>query len=593
MKIHYFILLLGICYFSQSLRAQVPPTFGWGKTLGGSYYDEAFSVQQTTDGGYVVAGFSGSHDGDVTGNHLSEDFWVVKLSPDDSLVWETSLGGYATDAASSIYQTADGGYIVAGYTSSTDGDVLDNHGKEDVWIVKLDQNGEKQWQKALGGTENERCSSIAEMSNGNFILGAYSSSSDGDLTSNSGGYDYWLISLNSAGDLLWQHSYGGSDTDLVYSAVHTSDGGYILAGTTYSTDGDVTASFGGGDVWVVKTDSAGMLLWEKSYGGSLAEQGNAIIELKEGGFLITGISYSSDGDVTGNHGLGDCWMLLLDTAGMLLWENCFGSDHADGGNSLYQRNSNEFIVAGIASANNGDVSGNHGLGDFWLFNLDSMGNLHWQQCYGGTKTESAFSVKPATNDGYIVAGYTKSNDVDVSGNKGQYDYWVVKLCSGLLLFYPDDDGDSYGDTYDAGTLLCVAPSGFVADSTDCDDTDPFVNPAMLEIPGNGIDDNCNGYTDEFGVGTNDNYSGDSFSLFPNPADDEFRITMTLSSNENFEVIISIQSLSGQIYFAKAFSGFNGRLIEDIALDQKFSQGVYLVTLKTNSHCLNHLLTICQ
>ncbi len=246
--------LLAAILLSANSFAQTP-LIEWQKSLGGTGGDFASSIQQTSDGGYIVAGYSGSNDGDVTGNHGNTDYWIVKLDNTGAIQWQKSLGGTSNDFASSIQQTSDGGYIVAGYNGSNNGDITGNHGGgTDSWVVKLDSTGTIQWQKSLGGTSLDYASSIQQTNDGGYIIAGESSSDNGDVTVNHGGLDFWVVKLDTVGIIQWQKSLGGTSDDGAYSIQQTSDEGYIVAGYSGSNDGDVTGHHGGSDFdyWVVK-----------------------------------------------------------------------------------------------------------------------------------------------------------------------------------------------------------------------------------------------------------------------------------------------------------------------------------------------------
>ncbi|MCL2009110.1 MAG: flagellin, partial [Synergistaceae bacterium] len=186
------------------------PYIEWQRSLGGSGYEGASSIQQTADGGYIVAGSSNSTDGDVSGNHGGYDYWIVELDANGDIEWEKSLGGSGLDSASSIQQTADGGYIVAGFSYSTDNDVSGNHGVRDYWIVKLTVNGDIEWEKSLGGTNYDQAFSIQQTADGGYIVAGYSDSNNVDVSGNHGGSDYWIVKLTANGVIEWQRSLGGS-----------------------------------------------------------------------------------------------------------------------------------------------------------------------------------------------------------------------------------------------------------------------------------------------------------------------------------------------------------------------------------------------
>jgi hypothetical protein len=239
------------------LYAQAP-NIEWQKTLGGNFIDWGSSVQQTADGGYITTGSTSSTNGDVMGNHGNSDFWVVKLNAVGDIQWQKALGGTGTEIAYSVRQTTDGGYIVIGLSSSNNGDVTGNHGSQDYWIVKLDTDGNIQWQKSLGGSGYEKAVSVQQTTDGGYIVAGSSGSTNGDVTGNHGNVDYWIVKLNTSGDIQWQKSLGGSGLEDVAEIQQTDDGGFIIVGSSdSSSDGDVTGNHGNFDYWAVKLDTFG------------------------------------------------------------------------------------------------------------------------------------------------------------------------------------------------------------------------------------------------------------------------------------------------------------------------------------------------
>lgn len=493
----------------------------WKKSLGGINQDYASSVKQTSDGGYIVAGSSRSNDGNVTGHHGStdyNDYWILKLDGNGIIQWERSLGGTNTDWASSIIQTSDGGYIVAGYSNSDDGDITTHHGStdySDYWIVKLDGNGNIEWQKSLGGTGTDGAADIRQTTDGGYIVAGYTNSNDGDVS----GYhigegtptDYWIVKLNSNGDIEWQKCLGGTATDGASSIEQTSDGGYIIAGGSYSNDGDVSGHhgafgrFGTTDYWIVKLTNNGTIQWQKSLGGIYYDYATSIQQSSDGGYIIAGYATSNDGDVTGHHGtpsdiVWDYWIVKLDNNGTIQWQKSLGGMNLDLASSIQQTIDGGYIVAGYSYSNDGDVTGHHGSSyqDYWIVKLDNNGTIQWQKSLGGTRDDFAHSIQQTVDGGYIIAGHSDSNDGDVTGHHGTTstsDYWIIKLTIIGTTFYRDADGDGYGNL-NITTQACTAPSGYVANNTDCNDNNSNIHPNTNEVCGNGIDDNCNGQIDE-------------------------------------------------------------------------------------------------
>jgi hypothetical protein len=390
--------------------AQTPaPAIEWQKVLGGSGYDYFAAIEQTSDGGYIVAGSQ-----------------VVKLDTSGNLLWQKVLGG----SFAAIHQTSDGGYIAAGSTSSNL--VLGYHGFIDGWVVKLDASGNLLWQKCLGGSSGEVAYSIQQTSDGGYIVAGFTRSNDGDVSGNHGNRDGWVVKLDASGNLLWQKCLGGSDHEVFTAIQQTSDGGYIVAGFTTSNDGDISGYHDFGDGWVVKLDASGNLLWQKCLGGSYGDGIYSIQQTSDGGYIVAGYTDSNDGDVSGNHDVqhhvyGDGWVVKLDASGNLLWQKCLGGSQTDVIYSIQQTSDGDYIAAGYTGSNDGDVSGNHGFGDGWVVKLVASGELLWQKCLGGSGSDSFDAIQQTSDGGYIAAGSTNSNDGDVSGYHGGDEGWVVKL----------------------------------------------------------------------------------------------------------------------------------------------------------------------
>jgi hypothetical protein len=241
----------------------------WQNTIGGSGDDAPWSIRQTTDGGYILGGLSDSPiSGDKTENgNGGLDYWIVKTDANGNIQWQNTIGGSYDDEIYSIQQTTDGGYILGGFSSSPiSGDKTENsNGSDDYWIVKTDESGNIQWQNTIGGNITDQLTSIQQTNDGGYILGGYSASPiSGDKTENSnGGPDYWTVKTDASGNIQWQSTIGGSDDDRLRSIQQTTDGGYILGGYSDSNiSGDKTENSNGGfDYWIVKLapDNTGVM----------------------------------------------------------------------------------------------------------------------------------------------------------------------------------------------------------------------------------------------------------------------------------------------------------------------------------------------
>lgn len=416
---------------------QAAPGIDWIRSLGGSEREYGSSIVQTSDGGYFLTGRTASNDGQVTGYHsgsyTTEDIWVVRLSPTGALVWERCLGQPDTDYGFDGVQTADGGFAITGCVWADGGDVSGHHGSTDIWVAKLDATGSLAWQKCIGGTWGEYGYSIRQTSDGGYIIGGVTTSIDGDISGNHGGYDGVIVKLNATGGIEWLRCLGGNKADDFNAVRQTSDGGYIAIGKTYSNNnGTVGANHGYTDIWVVKLTATGLVDWQKCLGSSSYDGGYAILESPDGGYVLTGYVEGNDGDVSGNHGSMDLWVAEIDGIGRVLWQQCLGGSGRDLGTSIVATYGG-YVVTGQTESTDGDVSGGHGVsydvGDLWVVRIDDDGTLIWQKCIGGSAIEVGSSVICTSDGGLAIAGYTGSTDGDIPESHGGYDLLVVKLGS--------------------------------------------------------------------------------------------------------------------------------------------------------------------
>lgn len=466
-------ILFNILFFIFINSYSQAPSIQWQKSLGGSLLDLGLDIQLTTDGGYIIAASSDSNNGDVSGNKGMRDYWIVKIDVTGVIQWQKSLGGSNDDIVYSIQQTTDGGYIVSGWSVSNDGDVSGNHGGNDYWIVKLNSAGGIQWQKSLGSSGTDYGRDIKQTTDGGYIVTGVGYNNDGDITGALGFGDTWVVKLSSTGIIQWQKSLGGTATDQGFAISLTNDGGYILTGYTYSNDLDVSGNHGGADIWVTKIDALGSVDWQKTLGGTLDDKGMQIQQTADLGYIVLGNSSSNDGDVTGNHGGDDFWVVKLNNTGAIQWEHSYGGTSAEAAKNIKQTVDGGYIISGYSSSNNGDVSGNKGASDYWLLKIDSSGLIEWQKMLGGTNTDFGGVALPTLDGGYIQIGNSSSNNIDVSGNHGSADCWVVKLNfssdvsaisrSNELLIFPNPNNGNFSfiNIEDVSTIEIYDISGRV------------------------------------------------------------------------------------------------------------------------------------
>jgi hypothetical protein len=418
---------LVILLLLNALTLSAQPTIEWQKTFGGSRLDEAYGVQQTRDGGYIITGFTKSTDGDVTGFIGAIDFWVVKLNSTSEVEWKKTYGGTLSDEPFSIQQTEDEGYIIAGWVDSYNGDVTGHHGDTDAWLLKLTKTGDVQWQRCLGGSGWDEAWSARQTIDGGYIMAGRSNSTDGDVTSNHGGLDYWVVKLNEDGIIEWEKSFGGSKEDNGYSVKQALDGGYIVAGEAKSFDGDVTDHWGDMDYWIIKLSPDGTLEWSKSFGGTALDRCNNVYACSDGGCIVVGQISSIDGDIEVRYGGYDICAVKLSSTGEIEWQKTLGSSDHDWGRAVQQTTDGGYVVAGRVGLHDIDVVAPPGTASMWVVKLSPEGQIQWQKPMGGSMGEIANAIDQTTDGGYVAAGMTFSKDGDVTGHHEQSDFWIVKL----------------------------------------------------------------------------------------------------------------------------------------------------------------------
>jgi Secretion system C-terminal sorting domain len=423
------------------------PTIQWQNCNGGNSEEYAFGVCLTTGSGYAVVGYTKSNNGSLANNHGSMDVLVERLGPTGNLMWQKCYGGSGNDYGRAIIPTDDGGYMVLAETWSNDGDVTGQHsvsGEADIWLLKLNDTGGVQWKKCYGGTHIEAATSMVATPDGGFVIAGQTNSNDGDVsgfhgTAGISGTDAWALKVNNTGAIVWQRCYGGTINE-GWGSVTVADTGYILAGSTNSHDGDVSGgvhSLDTSDVWVAKINENGAIQWQKCYGGRQSEAANSVVKGGNGGYVIMGITNSNDGDVSGQHGMvggflslnSDIWVVKIDNSGSVQWQKCLGGDLVDVGGCIIKSDLGGYVLTGSTESSNGDVTNQHGFSDMWLVRLDSMGNIVWKQCYGGSNADAG-NCLIQTGTGYVVAGSTNSGDGDVGSAfpPNVYpDAWVMQL----------------------------------------------------------------------------------------------------------------------------------------------------------------------
>lgn len=417
---------IGLLSVTQGARSQ---DILWEKSYGGRHSEYLFDVQPTADYGFILAGSSLSK---KTGNKADDgngglDYWIWKMDEHGEPDWQKSIGGSGTDMLRSIKITHDGGFILAGTSDSPKGPYKkeDSRGGNDYWVVKLDAKGEELWQKTFGGRGQDDLVSVALTRDGGYIL-AGSSNSDVSKEANvkqekkensRGNMDYWIIKLDSNGNEQWQKTYGGQYADLLRSIEVTKDGGYILGG--YSNSGQsgekAQVNFGiGGDYWILKLDEKGAIEWQQTIGGDQDDQLQVVHQTHDGGYIAAGSSNSgSSNSKSKTNGNGtDFWVVKLDEDGVIEWQETYDFGQVDVLTSLVENKDHSFLLGGYSLATG---QGNEeGFNDFIALKISEKGERLWDRSVGSEGEDVLRKVIETRDGGYLMAG-TSNPEPSTSG----------------------------------------------------------------------------------------------------------------------------------------------------------------------------------
>ena len=432
-----------VLLFIFSINGYSQPAIQWQRTIGGNFAEELEAVRQTYDNGFILSGHSTSN---ISANKTENcrgryDYWIVKTDSLGNVEWDKTFGGDLDDELFALDLCVDSGFVVAGRSlSEISGDKTGySRGDFDYWIIKLSSSGIIQWQRTYGGNGGDQLFCLRQTHDGGYLVGGYSNS----------GYtvehpfisfttDFWLLKLDSAGDIQWQKSIGGSAQDFLYSLDATTDGGSIIGGYSYSNaSGDKTDNnWGDSDFWILKLSFTGQIQWQKTIGGTSIDQLTKIFQTSDGGYIAAGYSWS---DVSGlktenSRGRDDYWIVKLNAQGNIQWQKTIGGDSNDIIFDIKEMTNGTFIAGGYSTSGiSGDkTEAGKGYEDYWLVKLSATGQLLWEKTIGGNGDDELWSLDITRDGGYILAGTSLSG---ISGDKtddqygaiGYGDYWILKM----------------------------------------------------------------------------------------------------------------------------------------------------------------------
>ncbi len=401
----------------------------WQKYLGTAGFDFGKCLLLNPDGTLIVGGELAASGIDENGKKRRDrDLVVFKMATQDKVFWRIQLGGKGDDFLTDLIPTRDDGYLALGYTASAD--LKGYKGDTDVWLIKISGLGEVQWTRLYGGRGDDKGLSIIELSDGGFLRGGESGSLNGTMQSpHHGGFDSWVAKLNREGALIWEKHFGGLANERAVRVHEVSAGNYLIVNTSDSKDQDVAQNFGRTDAWVFLLNDQAEIQWQGSYGG----EGNDEVRdsyLDENGFLtLVGTSFSAGGQITTQKGMGDFWLFQIDPQGNLQWSQTYGGRKPDGASALTATADGGFLLCGMAKSTDGDVEGNRGYFDGWVVKTDARGKKLWARTLGFEAQDELNDMLELENGGYLLIGTVQEllGGTPLPGHQGAGDIWLTNL----------------------------------------------------------------------------------------------------------------------------------------------------------------------
>lgn len=409
-------LLFFSCKKSTSEPQEQPPPENpfvrFSKVYGGSQHDVIVSALPALDGGYVLSGVSESNDGDITTGHGFSDLWLLKIDASGNVVWSQTYGGSGEEFfAMGIVPMTDG-YIIAGATTSTDGNVTIT--KDDFrqhWLLKVDKQGNILWQKKFSQLEGAQVHAIIKAKNGDLVGCGYAFPAAGQSNA-------WMFRLTAAGELIWEETYDDL-TDVFGSVGEAPNGDLVATGTTVEANNPDQM-----DALLLRTNNLGELKWSKSLGGSTFDMGNGVVATSDGGALMTSTTNSTDGLATGNHGNEDILVVKVDENGDVEWNKVIGGTSGETyTRCVIETSDHNYKFTAESYSQDGDFPGNVGY-DAWIVTLNAAGSIVKKTKFGGNGSEGINGLLPIGDKKYLSAGYTTSNTGEFSGAHGAYEGWI-------------------------------------------------------------------------------------------------------------------------------------------------------------------------
>ena len=427
------ILLFGLLALNQNLFGQ---RAYWQRYFGGSGFDIGTEVLINKDWTLTIGGTTYSKDNIGKDQHGdASDILVFKFATQGKMFWQRNFGGSGYEELSSMVPTKDGGYVFVGTTDSGDGDTGQGFGLMDIWIVKLNGNGNIVWTRRFGGRGNDQGYAILALDDGGFMVGGASGSQNGTNVKliHHGGIDSWLARLDAQGNIVWQKLWGGRRDEWVRDIVKVKEGEYWVVHASSSVGGDRLGGYGEKDAWVMSIDAYGNEKWQKNYGGKKNDEIHDAWADGKGAVYMTGSSFSSTVHLKAHKGQGDYWVIKLDHSGKVLWSKNFGGAKAEGANKIIPTKDGNILIGGMTKSKDGDVELLQGFYDGWILKLDPNGRKLWSRSLGFAAKDIVSSLVETPVGGYLSVGYSElpfnnvGEPVNLSAYSGGMDVWLCNF----------------------------------------------------------------------------------------------------------------------------------------------------------------------
>ena len=400
------------------------------RALGGSAAEQFYHAIELPGQSVLAVGSTRSNDDDLAGRtSLDLDGWLVRHSLRGEVIWQRSYGGPLNDELRAAVALPDGGLLAAGHTERPAEGAADQAPNRDAWVVRTDGLGRLLWQRSYGGRGADAARALLLLPDGGFILAGETNSPDLPGAATRGGTDVWVLRLDARGALLWQRTYGGSLNDGAWAALLQPEGSIVLAGGTASADGEMPPGRGRTDGLLMLLNPDGSLRWRRTFGGSSFDEFYSLVA-HAGGYVLAGTTQSRDGDVRGHRGNGDAWLVATDAGGYLRWTQCYGGTGDEGANHISTTRDGGLLVAATARSRDGQRTVFRGVFDGWLLRLDGAGQLRWQRSLGGFQNDAfTCALETQASGRYVAVGHTASSDYDLAETltHGSLDAWLVHL----------------------------------------------------------------------------------------------------------------------------------------------------------------------